>query len=296
MRAIKAKAFIAALASAALLVGFVPSGASAAKRATVKVFMTGDCADGEHVEEVDQDDCEITVSVTPKNRAVSATLEVAWDETDVEWEEMDSGRTRGGRLIFAVPATDEDGVWMDGVVLLRVKVKKTAGVTVPKPRDYRIEFISAESAEGDEELAEEIAEDKAFNEEMDKAQSDNKRQIQEQQPNQQVYQQNGKPMDQGQRMNQPPQGQGGFDKAGAFNRACGEIGFPKDGCDKLVAAKSPKEALEILGDQSEKWCNAIAAPFGKKVSCDMVLPNVFPPIRPDGGYGGMSGGSMPQGG
>lgn len=279
MRAVKLKALLAALSSALLIVGVVPNTAGAAAKAKVKVFMTGDCADGEHIEGVDEDDCEITVSVTPKSRNVSASLEIAWDENDVEWEETDSGRTRGGRIVFAVPAADEDGDWFDTVALVRVKVKKAAGVSIPKMREYRIEFISAESAEGDEDLAEEIEEDKAFNEEMDKAQSDNKRNIESQQPNQPIYQKDGQALDQGDRANQPPPGQGGFDKAGAFNRACGSIAFPKDGCDKLVAAKSPTEAQQILGNQAEKWCAAISESFGKKATCDVVLPNVFPPIK-----------------
>lgn len=279
MRAIKARGFVAALSSAALMIGFAPAGANAKAAAQVKVFMTGDCADGEHVEGKDEDDCEITVSVTPKSKRVSAELQVAWDEDDVEWERMDKGTTRGGRLVFGIPATDEDGAWMDGVVLVRVQVKRAAGIKPPKMKEYRIEFISAESAEGDEELAEEIEEDKEFNEEMDKAQSDNQRHIQNQQPNQAVYQQNGQSMDQGQRQSQPTQGQGGFDKAGVFNRACGAIGFDKGGCDKLVAAKSPVEAQEILGARAEAWCAAIAESFGAKATCAMVLPNVFPPPR-----------------
>lgn len=279
MRAIKARAFIAALSSAALMIGFAPTGAGAAGAATVKVFMTGDCADGEHVEGKDEDDCEITVSVTPKSKRVSAELQVAWDEDDVEWERMDKGTTRGGRLVFAIPATDEDGNWMDGVVLVRVQVKRAAGIKPPKSREYRIEYITAESAEGDEDLEQEIEDDKAFNEEMDKAQSDNKRDIQNQQPNQDIYQKNGQSMDQGQRQNQPPQGQGGFDKAGVFNKACGSIGFSKDGCDKLIAAKSPVEAREILGARAEAWCAAISESFGAKATCAMVLPNVFPPPR-----------------
>ncbi|MFM9226087.1 MAG: hypothetical protein ACKOQ1_05590, partial [Actinomycetota bacterium] len=269
----------AALSSAALMIGFAPTGASATAAANVKVFMTGDCADGEHVEGKDEDDCEITVSVTPKSKRVSAELQVAFDEDDVEWETIDKGSTRGGRLVFGIPATDEDGNWMDGVVLVRVQVKRAAGIKLPKPKEYRIEYITAESAEGDEDLAEEIENDKEFNEEMDKAQSDNQRNIQNQQPNQDVYQKNGQSMDQGQRQNQPSQGQGGFDKAGVFNKACGSIGFSKDGCDKLVAAKSPKEATEILGARAEAWCAAIAESFGAKATCAMVLPNVFPPPR-----------------
>lgn len=280
MRAIKTRAFIAALSSAALMIGFAPSGASAKAAANVKVFLTGDCADGEHVEGQDEDDCEITVSVTPKSKRVKAELQVAFDEDDIEWERMDQGTTRGGRLVFSIPATDDDGEWMDGVVLVRVEVKRAPGIKPPKPREYRIEFISAESAEGDEELAEEIEQDKAFNQEMDKSQADNERRVKEQQPNQDVYQKDGQSMNQDQRQNQPSQGgKGGFDKAGVFNKACGDVKLPKASCDKLIEVKSPVEAQEILGSKAEQWCAAIAQSFGEKASCKMVLPNIFPPPR-----------------
>ena len=263
----KARRILAGLAGIALLAGFAPAQAGAAGKATVKVVLTGDCADGEHVEGQDEDDCAFLVTVNPKSKNVKATVEVAYDQEDPEWEEYDSGRTKGGRVMFDIAATDEDGTWMDGVVLYRVRIAKTAGVTVPKMREYAVEYISADAAEGDEELQQEIADDKEFNQEMDQAQASNQKNIQQQQPNADIRE--GK---------QGGQQQGGFNKAAEFNRACGAIGFPKDGCDKLVAVKSPKDALAILGDKAEAWCTALAAPFGKKVSCDMVLPNVFPPI------------------
>jgi hypothetical protein len=241
---------------------------AAAKPATVKVVLTGDCADGEHVEDADEDDCEILVTVTPKNKNVSARLEVAYDEEEPDWEEMDSGKTRGGRLIFSVPATDEDGVWMDGVVRYRVAVRKAAGVRLPKMRDYRVEYVSAEAAEGDEDLAEEMAEDKEFNEEMDKAQQENKQFIQQQQPNSDIKQ------------GGQTQGSGGFSKSAEFNRACGAISFPQADCQKLIDTKSPSDAEKILGSKAEAWCTALAAPpAGMKVPCSMVLPRVFPPIN-----------------
>lgn len=288
-----------ALAGIGMIMAVAPNGAQAAAKAKVKVMMTGDCADGKMVENTDEDDCEIMVSVTPKSKNVSAVLEVNYDETDPQWEEFDSGRTRGGRLVFDLPSTDEDDVWMDGVVMYHVIVKKTAGVTAAAPRDYSIEYVSADNAtEEDTTMSEE---DKAFNEEMNQAQADNKQKIQQQQPNAPIYQQGGQnngksqggmngqqngPMTQ-QQMQQAQQdqknGQGGFDKAGVFNRACGSIGFPKDKCDLLVATKSPKDAFSILGDQAEKWCTAVADAAGKKGSCDMVMPNVFPPIGPNNG-------------
>ena len=261
----KIRASIAAVAALGMVVA-VGSPAGAASKATAKVMMTGDCADGEMLEGTDEDDCQVMVSITPKSKNTSAVLEVAYDEEDPEWEELDSGRTRGGRLIFDIPSTDEDDVWMDGVVLYRVRVKKTAGLSVAPAKTYKIEYVSSENV--DEEDTAMSDEDKEFNAEMDKAQADNKQKIQQQQPNQQVQSDKS--------MQGPPQN---FNKAGEFNRACGAIGFPKDKCDQLVAAKAPSEALKILGSQSEKWCVALVNSKEQKVTCDMVLPKVFPPIN-----------------
>ncbi|MEY4080161.1 MAG: hypothetical protein RL430_591 [Actinomycetota bacterium] len=261
----KIRASIAAVAALGMVVA-VGSPAGAASKANAKVMMTGDCADGEMLEGTDEDDCQVMVSITPKSKNTSAVLEVAYDEEDPEWEELDSGKTRGGRLIFDIPSTDEDDVWMDGVVLYRVRVKKTAGLSVAPAKTYKIEYVSSENV--DEEDTAMSDEDKEFNAEMDKAQADNKQKIQQQQPNQQVQSDKS--------MQGPPQN---FNKAGEFNRACGAIGFPKDKCDQLVAAKAPSEALKILGSQSEKWCVALVNSKEQKVTCDMVLPKVFPPIN-----------------
>lgn len=263
----KIRASIAAVAALGMVVA-VGSPASAASKATVKVLMTGDCADGEHVETTDQDDCQIMVSVTPKSKNVSAVLEMNTDEEDPEgWEEFDSGRTRGGRLIFDLPATEDD-MWRDGVLLWRVQVKKAAGVKLPPVREYRVSYISELALEDNPDLLDQAGDDKEFNAEMDKAQAENKQMIQQQQPNAQIQSDKS--------MQGPPQN---FNKAGEFNRACGAIGFPKDKCDQLVAAKAPSEALKILGNQSEKWCVALRDSKTEKVTCDMVLPRVFPPIN-----------------
>ena len=283
----KIRASIAAVAALGMVVAVGSSQVDAASKANAKVLMTGNCADGKMVEGTDDDDCQIMVTVTPKSKNTSAVLEVAYDEQDPEWEELDSGKTRGGRLIFDIPSTDEDDMWMDGVVLYRVRVKKTAGLSVAPMREYKVEYVSSENATEDDTTMSE--EDKAFNDKMDQAQADNQKNIQQQQPNAAIYQQNGQqngPMTQQQmQQNQQNQknGQGGFDKAGVFNKACGSIGFPKDKCDLLVAAKSPKDAFAILGNQAEKWCAAVADAAGKKGSCDMVMPNVFPPIGPNNG-------------
>ena len=276
----KTRKILAVLAGLALAAGFAPSPAGAAGKATAKTLMTGDCFDGEMLEGTDEDNCQIMVTVTPKNKNVSAVLEVAYDEEDPEWEEYDSGKTRGGRLIFDIASTDEDDVWMDGTVLYRVKVKKAAGVAIPKVRNYTVTYVSAENV--DEEDTAMTDEEKAEEAEMDKAMAENKRHIQQQQPNSDINQ--GRPEG-------PPK----FDKAAEFNRACGAIGFPKNSCDQLVGVKTPKDALTILGGKAEAWCNALAAQMGRSTPCSMVLPNVFPPIP---GMGPMPGGtsSKPNGG
>ncbi|MEY4365558.1 MAG: hypothetical protein RLZZ305_902 [Actinomycetota bacterium] len=277
----KTRKVLAVTAGIALAAGFAPSPVGAAGKATAKVVMTGSCADGEMLEGEDDDDCQIMVTITPKSKNTSAVLEVAYDREDPEWEEFDSGKTRGGRLIFEIPSTDEDGVWMDGVVMYRVKVKKSAGILVPKVREYTVEYVSAENV--DEEDLAMSDEDKEFNAEMDKAQAENKQHIQQQQPNSDIYN------------TKVPAAQAGFDKAGVFNRACGAIGFPQADCQRLVAAKTPMEAFQILGGKAPNWCAAIAESFGKKATCDMVMPNVFPPIP---GMGPMPAGTstMPTGG
>lgn len=261
----KIRASIAAVAALGMVVA-VGSPAGAASKATAKVMMTGDCADGEMLEGTDEDDCQVMVSITPKSKNTSAVLEVAYDEEDPEWEELDSGKTRGGRLIFDIPSTDEDDVWMDGLVMYRVRVKKTAGLSVAPAKTYKVEYVSSENV--DEEDTAMSDEDKEFNAEMDKAQADNQQKIQQQQPNQQVQSDKS--------VQGPPQN---FNKAGEFNRACGAIGLSKDKCDQLIATKVPTDALKILGDQSEKWCTALAAPVGRKVTCGDVLPVVFPPLN-----------------
>ena len=264
----KIRASIAAVAALGMVVTVASTQAEAASKASVKVLMTGDCADGEHIETTDEDNCQIMVTVTPKSKNVSAVLEWNQDEEDPNgWEEFDNGRTRGGRLIFDLPATEDD-MWRDGVILWRVQVKKSAGVKLPPVREYRVAYISELAAEDNPDVADMMAADKEFNDQMSQDMADNQKNIQQQQPNAQIRSDKS--------MQGPPQN---FDKAKEFNRACGAIGFPKDKCDQLVAAKKPTDALKILGDQAEKWCVALRDSKTEKVTCDMVLPKVFPPIN-----------------
>jgi hypothetical protein len=170
----------------------VPGSANAAPKQTVKVFMTGDCADGQMVEEIDEEDCEITVSLTPKSAKRSAIIEVAYDPDEIEWEELDSGKTKSGRLIFGVSSTDEDDIYFDGIVLYRVKVKKSGRNKAFTSKEYKVAYTSAEAAADDEDLLEDLAvldpDEEALEQEMNQAKSDNQKKINEQQPNQQIKQ------------------------------------------------------------------------------------------------------------
>jgi hypothetical protein len=273
---------LAVLAGALGLLITVPSPVNAAAKQTVKVYMTGDCADGQAVEGVDEDDCEITVSMTPKTAKRSAVLEVAYDADEPEWEELDAGSTRSGRLIFGVSSTDEDDVWMDGVVLYRVRVKKSGINKQMTSKEYKTAYTSADAAADDEDLLEDLAtedpEEQAFNEKMDSAKKDNQQKINQQQPNQDIKQNNnggnkGQPQNnsggnQPQFENKPPTPE---QRAGEFNRACGSIQMSKDTCNKVIAAKNGAEAIAVLGPDSEKFCQALA-----KMACKDVMPFAFP--------------------
>ena len=184
--------FISSVVLASFLAVAVPGSANAAPKQTVKVFMTGDCADGQMVEEIDEEDCEITVSLTPKSAKRSAIIEVAYDPDEIEWEELDSGKTKSGRLIFGVSSTDEDDNYFDGIVLYRVLVKKSGSNKAFTSKEYKVAYTSAEAAADDEDLLEDLAvldpEEEALEKKMDQAKSDNQKKVNEQQPNQQIKQ------------------------------------------------------------------------------------------------------------
>jgi hypothetical protein len=289
----------ALLASSVVLTGFltvvVPGTVNAAAKQTVKVYMTGDCADGQMVEGVDEDDCEITVTMTPKTAKRNAVLEVAYDADEPEWEELDSGSTKSGRLIFGVSSTDEDDVWMDGVVLYRVRVKKSGTNKQFVSKEYKTAYTSADAAADDEDLLEDLAtedpEEQAFNEKMDEAKKDNQQKINQQQPNQDIKQNtngNNQPQNNGggqpQNNSGQPQNNGGgqpnaggptspptaSQKSGEFNRACGSIQMSKETCEKAIAAKTGAEAIAALGADAEKFCKALA-----QMACKDVMPKIY---------------------
>lgn len=264
---------------ASLLAVAVPGQANAAPKQTVKVFMTGDCADGQMVEEIDEDDCEITVSVTPKSAKRSAIIEVAYDPDEIEWEELDSGKTKSGRLIFGVSSSDEDDIWFDGIILYRVRVKKSGSNKAFTSKEYKIAYTSADFAADDEDLLEDLVdvtpEEKAFEEKMEQAKSDNQKKIGEQQPNQEIKQNtNGQnpPMTGGQssggngQPSNPPSNQNPpkIDE-GFIKKACATAGIAD--CTAIVklimtASKAnkgpdPKELATLVGDKMFEFIKAM---------------------------------------
>lgn len=273
----------ALLTSSVLLASFlavaVPGSANAAPKQTVKVFMTGDCADGQMVEEIDEDNCEITVSLTPKSAKRSAIIEVAYDPDEIEWEELDSGKTKSGRLIFGVSSTDDDDIWFDGIVLYRVLVKKSGSNKAFTSKEYKVAYTSAEAAADDEDLLEDLAvqdpKEKAFEQKMDQAKSDNQKKINEQQPNQQIKQNtNGQnpPMTEGQssagngQPGTPPSNQNPPQMNEEFiKKACATAGIAD--CTAIVkllmtamkAGKGPdpKELASLVGDKMFDFIKAM---------------------------------------
>ncbi len=257
---------------AALLAVTVPGSANAAPKQTVKIFMTGDCADGQMVEEIDEDDCEITVSLTPKSAKRSAIIEVAYDPDEIEWEELDSGKTKSGRLIFGVSSTDEDDIWMDGIVLYRVIVKKSGANKSMTSKEYKVAYTSAEAAADDEDLLEDLAvldpEEEALEQKMGQAKSDNQKKVNEQQPNQQIKQNtNGQnpPSTKGQTAT-PPSNQNPPQINEEFiKKACATAGIAD--CTAIVkllltamkAGKGPdpKELAPLVGDKMFDFIKAM---------------------------------------
>jgi hypothetical protein len=167
---------------------------------------------------------------------------------------------------------------MDGVVLYRVRVKKSGTNKSFTSKEYKTAYTSADAAADDESLLEDLAtedpEEQEFNEKMDGAKKDNQQKINQQQPNQDIKQNSNKQPEnnsgnnQPQFENKPPTPE---QRAGEFNRACGSIQMSKDTCNKVIAAKNGAEAIAVLGPDSEKFCQALA-----KMACKDVMPFAFP--------------------
>ena len=241
---------------------------NAAAPQKVKILLSGDCADGEMIEGSDEEDCEIMVSVTPRSAKRSAVLQVAYDSEDPEWEELDSGKTKSGRLIFDLPSTDEDDEYMNGIVMYRVIVKKSGTKKAVRSKEYSIEYTSADFAANSDELLDDLgtedAEEQAFEDDMNKNQADNQRNINNQQPNQNIGSDKSKNNNQ---QGTPPTRE---QRAGEMNKACGSLGISQDTCKKVIEARSGTEAMAALGSNAERFCQALL-----KLPCREIMPVVF---------------------
>ena len=80
------------------------------------VVATGSCDDGEMIEGVDDDDCVIDMKIGKATRKFNLQLL----NTDGDWDTIDSAVAKRGVLKLDVPATDEDGYWLDGQYTFRL--------------------------------------------------------------------------------------------------------------------------------------------------------------------------------
>ena len=80
------------------------------------VVLKGSCNDGEMIEGTDDDDCVIDMKVGKATRKVS----IQSLNGDGDWETVASAIAKKGNLKIDLPATDEEGVWLDGAYTYRV--------------------------------------------------------------------------------------------------------------------------------------------------------------------------------
>lgn len=275
---------ISAIAGALSLLVVVPSTAHAAAKQTVKIYMTGDCADGQAVEGADEDDCELTVNVTPRSAKRSATLEVMYEDSEDGWEELDSGKTKSGRLVFEVLSTDEDGDWLDGIFMYRVVVNKSGANKKVTSKEYKVAYTSAGYASDDEDLMADIEEvtpeEKQFNKKMDESQQNNQKFNPQPQTGNQSQSNGQQPGGNQQGGNQqggtPPTPPAAGDRAGQFNQVCGSLAISKTICEKTIAAKNGVDAIAALGAEAERFCKQISSMMKlQTTSCKDVMPLLF---------------------
>jgi hypothetical protein len=80
------------------------------------VVAKGSCDDGEMIEGTDEDDCVIAMKIGKATRKFSLQLL----NTDGDWDTVGSVLAKKGSLKIDVPATDDDGVWLDGMYTYRI--------------------------------------------------------------------------------------------------------------------------------------------------------------------------------
>lgn len=151
----KTRKFMVAVGACAAVV-LASCGASESTTSRVKnaalgkpsVVPQGSCDDGEMIEGVDDDDCVVTIKLGKATR--KASLQVL--NTDGDWDTVDSVVARKGGVKIDVPATDDDGIWLDGQYTYRIFAARSGKLP---------EFISADfdvlyGTEFDEEYTDEL--------------------------------------------------------------------------------------------------------------------------------------------
>lgn len=123
-------------AALAAIVLAVP-GVALANHQKWTVTLTGGCKDLRMDEAKDDDDCEITASVSPKTPARTVTLQMKSGDS---WTKVKSTKTKGGSVSFAISAYDDEESWRDGTVRYRISVSKSGKEKVFTSKQYAIEF------------------------------------------------------------------------------------------------------------------------------------------------------------
>jgi len=132
------------------------------------VVATGSCDDGEMIEGLDDDDCVVTIKVGKSTR--KASLQVL--NTDGDWDTIDSVVAKRGGAKFDVFATDDDGVWLDGLYTFRVYAARSGKTPDFISEDFDVIFGSEVALDDTTEMSEEEMGDSGATPEMQSAMAD----------------------------------------------------------------------------------------------------------------------------
>jgi len=114
------------------------------------VVAKGSCDDGEMIEGVDEDDCVITIKVGKSTR--KASLQML--NTDGDWDTLDSVIAKRGGAKFDVFATDDDGVWLDGIYTYRVFAPRSGKLPEFISDDFDVLYGTELAADDTTEMSE----------------------------------------------------------------------------------------------------------------------------------------------
>jgi hypothetical protein len=132
------------------------------------VVAEGSCDDGEMIEGLDDDDCVVTIKVGKSTR--KASLQVL--NTDGDWDTIDSVVAKRGGAKFDVFATDDDGVWLDGLYTFRVYAARSGKTPEFISADFDVIFGSEVALDDSTEFSEEEMADSGATPEMQSAMAD----------------------------------------------------------------------------------------------------------------------------